>query len=258
MRKNLFLLVLLVASIIATPVLAQDGQNQNQVEECPTDREMWVSLGLTEVTPVFVGEGIEWDSCHWQWQANDVLDEGISLRIPTYWQATTSNSDGEIEVWRGPIRVNNVIGFDLRYTPAYTEDHWVQDDCSLLAQETAFGLRRDPWYLTLNGNLNCEPLEEFDPEVCPTSQEEIAALIGGEPSMWTEPDWELGAWTFSSGDEENFILLQVPMSLKSAEEIVRIDYWNAQSIPPGPDTLTADDRGISLPEASFHCHAAEE
>jgi len=247
------ILILLAASVIAAPVpvSAQDDETP-----CPTDRAMWIALQFTDITPVFTGEGVSWDHCKWNWQANNILDMGITLSLPENWQATvTTLPDGEVSVWRGPATIEEVVGFTLRFVSTYEETHWVHDDCALLAQESSFGLRRDPSYLTVNGNLECEALEEFDPEVCPTAPEAVAALVGGLPNQWTAPDWDLGAWIFQAPEDE-FILLQIPQSLTEADEVVHIDYWDGEAETPA--SLAPGDRGLSLNEASFHCHAEEE
>lgn len=221
-------------------------------QKCPTDAEMWEAIGLTDVKPVFTGEGIPWDSCKWNWQAYN-RDESITLELQDQWQATVTLVSGEVLVYKNNVDINEVAGFTLRYVPAYDQNHWVNNDCALLAQEYAFGQRRDPAYVTVSGNLSCNsPAPQS--HVCPTTTTQVAALIGGDPDQWTAPDWELGAWVFKAS-EGQYVVLQVPASLKGASDVVRLDYWNGQKNMA--DSFLPGDKGIGLNEASFHCHAEE-
>jgi hypothetical protein len=226
------------------------------VAACPTDAQMWAMVGLPDnVRPVFHGEGVAWDACQWQWQAY-ATDVAITLPLPADWQATVTLSDGTVAVYRGQsdLKVQDVAGFNLRYTPAYPADHWVNSDCALLAQELSFGLRRDPAYTTVEGNLICSDMAEIDTSVCPSTTAQVAALVGGDPDQWSAPDWELGAWVFKAQNGQ-FVKLSVPSSLQGAADIVRLDYWNGQS--NAADSLAPGEGGLALNEASFHCHAAQ-
>lgn len=225
------------------------------VAACPTDAQMWKMVGLPEnVKPVFHGESISWDSCQWQWQAYDT-SVSIALPLPQDWVATVTLADGTVAVYRGAegLTVDNVAGFNLRYVPAYPEEHWVRNDCAFLAQEIGFGLRRDPSYQTVAGNLVCENLAEING--CPTTVEQVSALIGGTPSQWTAPDWEGGAWVFKANPEE-FVLLSIPASLNLDGQVVKLDYWNGQTNSAA--SLLPGNAGIALNEASFHCHLPTE
>jgi hypothetical protein len=124
----------------------------------------------------------------------------------------------------------------------------------LLAQELAFGLRRDPAYPTVSGNLSCGDLTELDNSVCPATAVQVAALIGGDPNQWTAPDWELGAWVFKA-QAGQYVKLTIPSSLKGAADVVRLDYWNGST--NAADSFGPGEGGLSLNEASFHCHAAQ-
>lgn len=83
-------------------------------------------------------------------------------------------------------------------------------------------------------------------KVCPSSTEEVAALVGGSANMWTPPDWSGGAWVFRSGGE--FINLTVP-TIEGFNTWV--DYWNGSK--GAPDKLNPG-QSLALNEASFHCH----
>lgn len=240
---------------------SESGENSSSSEmttseltRCPEDGEMQEVFGFHDIYPVFTGEAVRWDSCKWNWQMYANSDEGITFTLPANWQATVTKVGGRVEVWRGPAEVGDVVGFTLRYVPAYAHDHWIHDDCRLLSQEHAFGQRRVPSYQTVPGNVECEG---FDPrsDVCPTTEVEVAALIGGDALNWTAPDWELGAWTFKASQDE-YIGLKVPETLADAQEIVRLDYWDGEA--GAPATLLPGNEGLALNEASFHCHAAEE
>ncbi|MEA2057046.1 MAG: hypothetical protein U9O78_05090 [Patescibacteria group bacterium] len=230
--------------------------NEHAVTRCPEDGEMREALGFDDanIYPVFTGEAVRWDSCKWNWQMYANSDEGITFTLPSNWQATVTKVGGRvIEVWRGPAEVGDVVGFTLRYVPAYAQDHWVYGDCSLLSQEHAFGQRRNPSYQTTSGNVECEG---FDPrlDACPTDKSEIAALIGGDPSDWNKPDWELGAWVFQA-DPGEYHILEIPKLLGDAEEVIRLDYWDEEA--GAPATLLPGNEGLGLNQASFHCHAEE-
>lgn len=224
--------------------------------ECPTDGEMWEMLGLPEnVKPVFLGENNPDDPCHWQWQAYDT-GEGIDLPLPEEFQATVTKIDGVVATYRGEdgLVLDDVAGFDLRYTKPYPADHFVHDDCALLAQEMAFGLRRDPSYETVSGNLVCKDLASFSVSSCPVNTAQVAALIGGNADQWTAPDWDKGAWVFEA-DAGQFIILKVPTSLEGADDVVRLEYWNGQT--ESAASFNPGEGGIGLDKASFHCHASE-
>lgn len=215
---------------------------------CPTDEEMQQALNFVEdIRPVFTGEGIDWDGCKWNWQAY-ATTESISMTVPTGYLATLTRKNGEVQVWRGPATINDVAGFTLRFTPAYEEEHWVHDDCALLSQEIAFGLRREPAYGTSSGNLICktEPVEIVDgtSTSCPDSVEQVAAIVGGNPDQWTVPDWSGGAWVFKS--DGSFVTLNVP----SIDGQTWIDYWNGEI--GAADRLEVGE-SLALSDASFHC-----
>lgn len=248
--STLFMAMALVLSAFS-PALAQPEFQEGTPLSCTTDEELWEKVALAGSKPVFTSEGIAWEDCKWNWQSNDV-GVSINLSVPESYQATVTLSDGTVAAYRGTdgLVVADVVGYTLRYVEPYPADHWVHDDCQLLAHELAFGLRRDPAYTTIAGNLTCDSIETMSVDVCPVDANQVAALIGGEASQWTAPDAEDGAWMFKAG-EGQFIVLKVPFSLDGAAAVIQLDYWDGDL--GAPASFYPGEGGIGLNEASFHC-----
>ena len=256
--------------VLGLPTLAEiyestpepiDNSIEAEANSCPEDADM-IETALADgyVHFVFDGESVSWDPCKW----HGYTEDGLTLENAD-WQATVVLHDGDEQsdpiVWRGPAEIDGNVSFTLRYIgegSGYAADHWVNNDCQLLIQEYAFGLRRENWdYPTFEGNVTCDALDdllanEVDVNDLPNAYT-IAAVFGGESPMWTVKDWEGGAHLFAAGEHAdgsmNFIKLEVPSWADSCE----IDYWNGET--GAADKLMPGDPGISLNEASLHCHA---
>jgi hypothetical protein len=85
--------------------------------------------------------------------------------------------------------------------------------------------------------------EETSTPECPSTRDEIADLIGGEPEHWTPPDWTEGAWVYRNKGQ--FIPLHYP-------GIGRLDVWINRTVEITKDNAYLLDRN-QFDEASFHC-----
>lgn len=87
--------------------------------------------------------------------------------------------------------------------------------------------------------------QETEGSQCPSTRDDIAALIGGESGYWTPPDWAEGAWVYRNKGE--FISLRYP-------GIGRLDVWidGSGTVGISKDNAYLLDRN-QFDEASFHC-----
>ena len=132
-------------------------------------------------------------------------------------------------------------------------DHWVWDEESLLAHEFNFGWAqgRDPKYVTQPGNFAVTGWNDYEGKTCPETTVQVAALVGGEPAYWQDPDWEGGAWVYEvlrEGDDPIAYHVLTASRVPGAE--IWIDYWNGQT--GQADKLTNWEM-LALSEASFTC-----
>ncbi len=254
-----------VADATATPAANEEMVENEETDleiadACPQDADM-VERALANgyVHFTFDGEEVAWDPCKW----HGYTEDGLTL-VDEDWQATVVVHHGEEQsdpiVWRGPTTIDGNVSFTLRYIgedSGYSRNHWVHKDCELMIQEYAFGIRREEWdYGTYEGNVSCPKLNallkgEFDINDLPNVFT-VAAIFGGESTMWVEKDWEGGAHVFAAGEHENGELNYVVLEIPSWASTCYITYWNNST---GPDKLLPGEPGIGLNKASLHCHS---
>jgi hypothetical protein len=218
---------------------------------CPTDAELQQMHGWSgEVKPVFLGEGSRSNTCHWQVQAVSFATFDLPLIRGFAYDVTLP--DERVAIFYGDgEHALQVEGADITYVLALPMDYFPREACRYAAQEIAFGLRREPTYLTILGNVNCPPLFSFNPSVYQGTQEWLAAAVGGDPEFWTLRDWEGGADVYKR--KEHWTTLRLPIELNAS-----LDFWyegGPVTVSVGQNAHLFDTRGtlvVNPDEASFH------
>lgn len=223
-------------------------------DACLTNAQLIEAHGwpTNGVKPLKNGLGVLWEGCgEWVVQAN-----GIGV----YWQPfldnfeyTVTEADGTVSVNKGPHKGMWVWGATIRQLKTFTshDQAWVHDDVTLMAREFNYGFRQDPRYGTVPGiniHLRGRWVQPDLNTTCPANPVMAAAILGGdEPSYWTAPDWEGGAWTFNSKGN-GFHHLTHPGGSGW------FDVWTAAD---GAISVYAEDAGLletlNFEEASWHC-----
>ncbi len=228
--------------------------NDDSGARCLTNAELTTAHGWSAngVKPLKDGLAVAWEGCgKWVVQA---------VGIGVYWQPflknfeyTVTDAKGIVSVNKGPHKGMWVYGATIRQLKTYTspDQQWVHDDVTLMAREYNYGFRQDPRYGTVPGkNLNLRDLwvqPELD-ATCPTNTVMATAILGGdEPSYWTAPDWDGGAWVFNSKGN-GFHHLTHPGGP---------GWFDVWTVAKGAVSVFADDayllEQLNFEEASFTC-----
>ncbi len=243
------------ASFTEAPAEAQNVDlNYTTTTACLTNAQLTAAHGWSDdgVKPLKNGLAVPWEGCG-EWVVQAV---GIGLYYQPFldnFEYTVTQANGKVSVNYGPHKGMWVYGATIRQLETYTsaDQQWVHDAVTLMAREFNYGFRQDPRYGTVPGkNLNLRGLwvqPELD-ATCPTSTVMATAILGGdEPSFWTEPDWDGGAWVFNSKGN-GFHHLTHPGGPGW------FDVWTAAN---GAVSVFADDayllEQLNFEEASFTC-----
>lgn len=174
------------------------------------------------------------------------------------WICTLHLATGDVKVYVGDGTSYSIFAGTFRFVSSYPSNDAVHTPCDLLGKEQRFGAKEDPSFPVFAGNFTCgggaaTPVPSVQSKAnsgnsttgtCPQTANEVANLIGGSASYWTEKTDDgnkIVGWSYKMGSPA--VTMTAPYG--------RVDYWDGKT----SGQITKGQSASNVTQATFWCFA---